>query len=87
MGKRITVRITTESFLVLRDVLNSSAGCPTCAGTMVTLEEAGKLCGMPVERLEGLLAKMSIHRSSPCDRPPLVCLRSLLHSLPDNSTA
>ena len=87
MAKRITVRITTESFLMLRDVVNSSAVCPMCAGTMVTLEEADKLCGMPVERLEGLLAKVSIHRSSPSGRPPLVCLRSLLHSLPDNSTA
>jgi hypothetical protein len=87
MAKRITIRITTESFLMVRDVVNNSAACPMCAGAMVTLEEAGKMCGMTLERLERLLANVAIHRSTPSDLPPLICLRSLLHSLPDNSTA
>jgi hypothetical protein len=86
MGKRTTIKITTESFFLLRSFSSGLISCPYCASEMVTLERACALSGQEPGSLEKWLEVASVHRLKVSDGSWLICLQSLGNRLQRNDT-
>jgi hypothetical protein len=85
MARRTTVRITTETLLIVGN--SGVPRCPVCGGAMVTLGQGRTLCGVTIERLNRWLESGAVHHSDVADLPYLVCLHSLLIRLQNNNPA
>ena len=85
MTKRTTIRITTETLLMLGN--SETSGCPVCGGGMVTLEQGRMLCSVAIEQLNRWLESGAVHHSDLAALPRRVCLHSLLICLQNNSPA
>src|SRR5580704_4392987 len=88
MAKRMTIRITSEAFLLLRGSSTGIGWCPSCVreSEMLTLERACAFYrGESVSFVEWL-ELIDVHCSKALDGSWLICLRSLLHCLRNKNT-
>ena len=85
MARRTTIRITTETLLILGN--SGAPRCPVCGGVMVTLEQGRLFYGVAIERLNRWLESGAFHHSGLPSVPCLICLHSLLDRLQNNSPA
>jgi hypothetical protein len=86
MGRRTTIKITTESFFFLRSSSSGLIRCPYCASEMVTLERACALSGQKPGSLEKWLEVAGVHRLKVPDGSWLICLQSLGNRLQSKNT-
>lgn len=85
MARRITIRVTTETLLILGN--SGAPRCPVCGGVMVMREQGRLLCGGAIERLNRWLESGAVHHFDLPGVPKLICLHSLLDRLQDNNPA
>jgi hypothetical protein len=88
MAKRMTIRITSEAFLLLRGSSTRIGWCPSCVGEseMLTLERACAFYGGESASFVEWLELTDVHRSRAADGSWLICLRSLLDCLQNKNT-
>jgi hypothetical protein len=80
MAKQTTIRIETDSLLILRSRSSTRAWCPLCAAEVETivLEDTRVISNLEQPALEQWLNAGELHRSQAADGSALICLNSLL---------
>lgn len=81
---KMEITIQTDQVVIFRKRRLRRVWCERCGSDVVAvdLQEAGKLTGMPPLALpDGNAGAQAWHISPSTDDEPVVCLRSLLHSL------
>jgi hypothetical protein len=80
MAKQTTIRIETDSLLILRSRGSTRAWCPLCAAEveMLALEDTRVISNLEQPALERWLNAGELHRSQAADGSVLICLDSLL---------
>ena len=80
MAKQTTIRIETDSLLILRSRSFTRAWCPLCAAEveMIALEDTRVISNLEQPALEQWLNAGELHRSQAADGSALICLDSLL---------
>jgi hypothetical protein len=80
MAKQTTIRIETDSLLILRSRSSTRAWCPLCAAEveMIALDDTRVISNLEQPALEQWLNSGELHRSQAVDGLTLICLDSLL---------
>jgi hypothetical protein len=80
MAKQTTIRVETDSLLILRSRTFTRAWCPLCAADveMIALENTRVISNLEQPALEQWLNAGQLHRSQAADGSVLICLDSLL---------
>jgi hypothetical protein len=80
MAKQTTIRIETDSLLILRSRSSTRAWCPQCTAEveMIALEDTRVISNLEQPALEQWLNAGELHRSQAADGSALICLDSLL---------
>ncbi len=80
MAKQMTIKIETDSLLILRARSSIRAWCPRCAAEseMIALENAGVISNLERPALEQWLNSGELHWSQAADGSGVICLNSLL---------
>jgi hypothetical protein len=80
MAKQTTIRIETDSLLILRSRNSIRAWCPLCGAEveMIALEDTRVITNLEQPALERWLNAGELHRSQAADGSLLICLDSLL---------
>jgi len=83
MARQTTIKIATESLILLSSSSTRRSWCPICAAEeeMLSLEIARALCSEKSELLEDWLASARVHHARATDGSCLICLRSLVDRL------
>ncbi len=81
--KRIEITVETDRVLIIRRRNSTRAWCPQCAREvdMISLADAGKLIGMPEQKLIASAQAEAWHFTESKEKTPLVCLESVLKSM------
>lgn len=81
---KMEITVQTDQVVIIRKRRLRRVWCERCGSDVVAvdLQEAGKLKGLPqLALLDGNAGSHAWHISPSTDDEPVVCLRSLLHSL------
>lgn len=80
MAKLTTIKIETDSLLVLRGRIELRAWCPQCGaeGEMVPLDDLGVVSNLTPPEVQAWLESEDMHYTEVADGTRMICLNSML---------
>jgi len=80
MAKRTSIRIETDSLLVLRGRTSLRAWCPQCGAEaeMIPLNDVGVVSNLPAAEVQAWIESADLHHTLTADGAALICLNSMV---------